>query len=359
MTAPIGSSTSVKPFETAARGGAVGGRMDEDLAPLVRPNSGPKGIPDAERLESSTLMAVWELSKPRITRLVALTAAVGFGLNSIGRSADWTTWLVAGAGCLLGTALSSAGANALNQCMEIPRDARMLRTMNRPLPSGQLTLRGATIAGLAAGVAGLAVLWAACGLPSMLVSLVTMATYLLIYTPLKPVTVLNTWIGAVPGALPPLIGWAAAGSVGTTSAEGTWGSLTQPGGWSLFALMYVWQIPHFLAIAWMHRDDYARGGYRMLPIMDTGGRLTACMVVAWAVLLVPASLLPWWAMDDRLTWAYAGVALLSGLIFAGGAASLLWNQTRARARRVFIASIIHLPLLLLALVVDAGVAAWR
>lgn len=350
---------SVKPFATAARGGAVVGRMDENPVPPVRLNSATAGIPDAERLESSTITAVWELSKPRITRLVALTAAVGFGLNGIGRGADWATWLVAGTGCLLGTALSSAGANALNQCMEIPRDAKMLRTMNRPLPAGRLTPRGAIIAGLAAAVAGLAVLWAACGLPSMLVSLVTMATYLLIYTPLKPITVLNTWIGAVPGALPPLIGWAAAGSVGTTTAEGAWGSLWQPGGWSLFALMYVWQIPHFLAIAWMHRDDYARGGYRMLPIMDTGGRLTAWMVAAWAVLLVPASILPWWSMGERLTWGYAGVALVAGIIFAGGAASLLWNQTRARARRVFIASIIHLPLLLLALVVDAGAAAWR
>lgn len=316
----------------------------------------PAAAPASESIPGSTFAAVIELAKPRITRLVTLTAAVGFGLSALGREANWTTWVIAAGGCLAGTALSSAGANALNQCMEVDRDARMLRTMTRPLPAGRLTRRDATLAGVGFGLAGLALLWACCGVPAMLVSLVTIGTYLLVYTPLKTVTVLNTWVGAVPGALPPLIGWAAAAAV--TSPEAAWSSLAQAGGWSLFALMFVWQIPHFLAIAWMHRDDYARGGYRMLPIVDESGGLTAAMVAAWAVILLPATLLPWWSLGDRLTPAYGVVAGLSGLVFAAGAGLLIRDHSRARARRVFIASIIHLPLLLLTLVIDAGVRVW-
>jgi protoheme IX farnesyltransferase len=310
------------------------------------------------RSDDSPLAAFVELAKPRITRLVTLTSVVGFGAVAIGPTglagAGWA-WVAGLLGCAVGTALSSGGANALNQCMEARRDALMERTRGRPIPSRRVGRSAAVAAGLAMAIAGLLVLLVFCGPGAAGVSLLTMLSYLLLYTPLKPVTILNTWVGAVPGALPPMIGWSAASWLASGSSwteRATWAGLTDAGGWSLFLLMAVWQIPHFLAIAWMYRDDYARGGYRMLPIVDQTGRTTARQVALWSVLLVPATLAPAWALADRLSLFYAATAVITGVVYVALALKLLGDHRREVARRVFLASIVHLPLLLTVLVAD-------
>lgn len=298
--------------------------------------------------------AVVELTKPRITRLVTITAGVGFTLSALGRPWSTSELALAGIGCVIGTALSSSGANALNQWMERGRDAAMPRTCQRPLPTARLTPQAALLAGVLLCLAGVAVLLALCGPAAASVSLATILIYLLAYTPLKPVTPLNTLVGAIPGALPPLIGWA---SIPVPPGASTFATLTEPGGWSLFLLMLVWQIPHFLAIAWMYRDDYAKGGYRMLSLLDADGRATSTTVLVWAVAFIPVSIAPAMLMHGRLSPVYVGIALVSGAAFLAVCVKLYRERTRARARAVFLASIVHLPVLLLAMVVDALIRA--
>lgn len=316
--------------------------------------------------------AVVELSKPRITRLVTMTAGVGFVLGLVQRAveaggvraAGWTTGelAVSAIGCLAGTAVSSGGANALNQWWESSRDARMKRTKDRPIPAGVITPSIGLWAGLTMSVVGVGLLLAACGAAAALVSLATILIYVLVYTPSKVLTPWNTAIGAVPGALPPLIGWCAAVVVGP-HAGGWWAGLTGFGGWSLFALMCVWQIPHFLALAWMYRDDYAAGGYRMLPSVDPSGRITAWTTLVGAIILVPVTLGPVWAIPGTLGWAYGAVAVASGAAFVALTVKMAFvrggteAEQRARARSVFLASIIHLPLLLVAMTAEALVRA--
>jgi heme o synthase len=299
---------------------------------------------------------------------VTMTAGVGFVLALVQRLAvsgrAWTSLelVIGAAGCLAGTALSSSGANALNQWWERARDARMKRTMNRPIPAGAISPSVGLWAGLAMSVVGVGVLVAACGLAAALVSLATILIYVLVYTPSKVMTPWNTAIGAVPGALPPLIGWCAALAVGS-GGGGWWAGLAGFGGWSLFALMTVWQIPHFLALAWMYRDDYAAGGYRMLPSVDPTGRITAWTTFIGSIVLVPVTLSPVWAIPGALGLAYGGVAIVSGSAFVAMAARMAFTrggtqaEQRARARSVFLASIVHLPLLLIAMTGEAVVRA--
>lgn len=296
--------------------------------------------------------AIVELTKPRITRMVTVTSAVGFALSALGRPWTGADLAVAAAGCIAGTALSASGANALNQWMERGRDAVMPRTCQRPLPTARVTPRTALAAGVALCAAGVALLLATCGPAAACVSLATILIYLLAYTPLKPVTALNTLVGAVPGALPPLIGWTA---VPTATGETDPRLLAELGGWSLFLIMLVWQIPHFLAIAWMYRDDYAKGGYRMMPLLDPDGRATSTTILVWAGALVPVSVAPAALMDGRLSPVFMLVAALTGLGFFWLCVKLFRERTRPRARTVFLASIAHLPLLLIAMVVDAVV----
>ncbi len=297
--------------------------------------------------------AVIETTKPRITKLVTVTAAVGFGMAALAR--PWTTGelVIIAAGCLAGTALSSGGANALNQWMERVRDGRMPRTAIRPLPQARLTPFQAFVAGAAMCFTGVAVLWLLCGAVAALVSAATIVIYLAVYTPLKPLTPLSTLVGAVPGALPPLIGWAAA------NPEAGIGVLADPGAWALFLIMFVWQIPHFLAIAWMYRDDYRLGGYRVLPINDEDGSYTAATILAWAVLLLPVTLAPVALLPEATGPGpgYIAVAAGTGLIFLALCIRLARSRTRENARVVFFASIIHLPVLLVVLVVDSLIAA--
>ena len=306
--------------------------------------------------------ALAECTKPRITRLVTITAGVGFAMAALGREPGaWTIadLLLRGGGCLAGTAMSAAGASALNQWMERGRDALMPRTAARPLPGGRVGPGAVLGAGLALCVTGVAVLWAMAGAGPAALSLATIVIYLLIYTPLKPVTPLSTLVGAVPGALPPLIGWTAA------SAEPGLGSLWGPGaagGWVLFLIMFVWQIPHFLAIAWMYREDYARGGYRVLPVLDTDGGSTAVTILAWAALLIPVTAAPavigGAGAGGRASSAYLFAALVMGAVFLALSLRLAQSRARPEARTVFIASVVHLPVLLVALVADAAVSAF-
>ncbi len=305
------------------------------------------------------IAAAYELTKPRITRMVAITAGVGFTMAAIGR--PWTAagLVVSALGCVVGTSLSASGANALNQWLERDRDALMHRTRTRPLPEHRLSANAALGVGLALGFAGILVLWAMCGPAAALVSAATILLYVLLYTPLKPVTAFNTLIGAIPGALPPVVGWAAAWSHGAPTAyTAIVDPLLQPAAWALFLIMLVWQVPHVLAIAWMHREDYARGGYRMLPMTDPTGRATAATMAAWAVTLIPVCLAPVLLMPESLGWLYAALALALSGAFAALCLRLLRSTERRHVRAAFFASIIHLPLVLMAMVADALWHAW-
>jgi protoheme IX farnesyltransferase len=301
--------------------------------------------------------AAIETTKPGITRLVTMTALVGYGLTwaryaSLSDAADWRTAGLGALWCGLGTALSAAGANALNQWLEAPHDAHMRRTSTRPIPSGRLP--GTTVAWLggASAVAGVAVLAALCGVTAALVALACVVSYVYVYTPLKRHTVWNTLVGTLPGALPAVIGSAAAVRV-VAHADGPATAL-EPLGLALFALLTVWQIPHFMAIAWMYAGEYSKAGFRMLPEHDEGGTKTAAVMVVTAVLLVPAALSPALAAPELLGWPYRVLALVSGLGYVWLAVRFAQRRERGRARAVFFGSIAHLPLLLIALVVESA-----
>jgi len=286
-----------------------------------------------------------ETTKPGITRLVTITSMVGFVMAAAARTWSLPDLIVAAAVCMVGTALSAAGANSINQYMERGRDALMKRTARRPLPQGRLSPRTVLLSGIGLSSAGVALLLIV-GLVPALISLACVVSYLAMYTPLKPRTALATFVGAIPGALPPLIGWTAAAGTGSDS-------LRDIGGLSLFALMFIWQIPHFLAIAWMYKDDYARGGYLVLPVIDPSGRWTAATIAMWTAALIPATLLPVAVMPDRLGMVYVTVAAVSGAVFAVLAIWVVISRERAAARQLFFGSIMHLPLLLLTMTGEA------
>jgi len=284
-------------------------------------------------LEKSRFAVYAELVKARLTALVLISASAGFYLGARG-----PVDLALMSRLLLGTALLAGGAAALNQWLERHYDARMRRTRERPLPAGRLQPATAVLFGGVGSVAGLICLALFVnGLTSVL-GAVALVSYLFIYTPLKRVTWLNTAVGAVAGALPPLMGWAA--------ARGDLGG----GGWLLFALQAFWQMPHFLAIAWMYRDDYARAGFRMLPNVDPSGQRTAQQAVGHTLGLLSVSLCPF-------LLHLAGPVYLAGAVVLGG--GFVWfgvqfarQLTESRARQLFFASIIYLPLLLALLVFD-------
>lgn len=306
----------------------------------------------------SSLAAYIETTKPGITKLVTITSMVGLGMALAQRWAHgdhaWAGWElpVIGVGSILGTALSASGANALNQWAERERDGRMTRTAKRPLPSGELTPGRVLAFASALVVVGLAVLWLTSGVAAMCVSAACVGVYLFLYTPLKTQTWTATLVGAIPGALPPLIGWCAG------YRDMGFRAMIDPGGLSLFVLMFVWQMPHFLAIAWMYREDYARGGHAVLPVVDRTGLKTSIVIAVFTVLLIPATISPVVAMPRVLGPVSLFTAAVSGLLFAGLVAKLLRTRRREDARAVFFASIIHLPLLLAVMVLDGFVRAF-
>jgi len=283
--------------------------------------------------DKSAAAVLGELFKMRLTTLVLLTAFVGFYAGWRGPMA-WGLMLHT----VLGTGLLAMGASALNQLMEREEDAKMRRTRDRPLPSGRITPQAALIIGGVCAGAGLIDLALAVNLLTALLGAATLAIYLFVYTPLKRVTTLNTVVGAIPGALPPLMGWTAAR-----------GELTVAG-WALFAILFFWQLPHFLAIAWMYREDYAGAGFVMLPVMDPTGARTGKQALCHALGLLPVSLCPF--VFGLAGTVYLAGALALGAVFAGCAFEFSRRISMAGARRLFYASIVYLPLLLALIVFD-------
>lgn len=272
------------------------------------------------------------LTKPRITWLILMSTGVGyfFGLKRAFFSpatgaADW--WLLIHT--LIGTGLIASGTAALNQWYERDADLLMRRTSARPLPAGRMTASRAMWFGVALAVLGAGELAYYVNVLSALLGAFTLATYLFIYTPLKQRSHLSTVIGALPGAMPPLMGYAASS-----------GSLT-PEAWTLFAILFLWQFPHFLAIAWMYREDYARAGIRMLPVVEPDGMSTGRQIILYASTLIPVSLFPvLLGMSGRI---YLVGALILGCWFLYTGVRVAFDLTNVRARRVLLASIIYLP----------------
>lgn len=288
----------------------------------------------ADRIASRAAAYV-ALTKPRIAVLVLFTVAAG-AIFAGGRATDPVVLLNA----VLGTALVASGASALNQWIERDSDARMRRTADRPLPSGRLLPLEVLLFGSALAAAGLLYLTLTLGSPAAaLVAAVTFASYVGIYTPLKARTPLNTLVGAVPGALPPVIGWAAVR--GTVDREAI----------VLFLILFLWQVPHFLAIAWMYRDEYARAGLRMLPSVDPEGWQTSRHMITWCLALIPASF--GLGLAGTAGPLYFAGALALGLVFLVPALAFGRNRSHARARRVLRASLVYLPGLFALLLLDA------
>ena len=286
--------------------------------------------PMAEKSLSGVLS---DLFKARLTMLVLLTTLVGFYVGFRGPM-DYVLMLHA----LLGTALVASGAAALNQLLEIEQDSKMRRTENRPLPSQRMTPEMVLIIGGICSVAGLVYLALAVNLLTAMLGAITLASYLFVYTPLKKVTTLNTAIGAIPGALPPLMGWTAAR--GEISGDG----------WSLFAILFFWQLPHFLAIAWIYRDEYAKAGFVMLPIVDPKGERTGRQALSHTLGLLPISFCPFLFKLAGPIYFFGAFAL--GLVFLWCAFQFAREMTVPRARQLFYASILYLPLLLGLMVLD-------
>jgi protoheme IX farnesyltransferase len=274
-----------------------------------------------------------ELTKPRITLTVLITTLVGYVMGTRGPVIFSRLGVT-----LAGTALVAAGASALNMLLERRTDALMLRTRNRPVAAGRLRVTEALAFGLALTLAGLGILRFGAGALAALVALLTWSTYLFAYTPLKTRTSLSTIVGAFPGALPPVIGWAAArGQI-------------EPGAVVLFAILFLWQIPHFLAIAWIYREDYARGGLPMLPVLDPAGVVTGRQAVANSLALLLVSVVPTIAgLTGRL---YFMGAIVLGVAFTSVAVSSAIRRTAAAARSLFLASILYLLALCTLLLVD-------
>jgi heme o synthase len=285
---------------------------------------------------SRRVSAYVSLTKPRLVLLVLVTVAVGFLLGPRGSASHATlSSLVA---TLVGTALVAGGAGALNQWLERERDARMRRTANRALPAGRLAPSEAVVFGSLIALAGMAILLVGANPLAAEVALVTFVLYVFAYTPLKTRTTLNTVIGAIPGALPPVIGWSAA--TGRLGVEA----------WALFLIVFLWQFPHFLAIAWIYRDDYQHAGFRMLTVGDVRGRMTGCQAVSYALALIPAGLLP--AMVGLAGPIYFAGAMLLGVLYLVAAARFWLEASDRRARRLLRTSFVYLPTILLLLLLN-------
>jgi heme o synthase len=274
-----------------------------------------------------------DLIKARLTLLVVLTTLVGFYLGS---ASPVNYWLMLHA--VLGTAMVASGAAALNQLLEREHDAKMRRTKNRPLPSGRLQPTTVMVFGGVCACAGLLYLALAVNKTTSVIGAISLLSYLFIYTPLKRMTWLNTAIGAVPGGLPPLMGWTAAR--GELSREG----------WALFAILAFWQLPHFLAIAWMYREEYEKAGFKMLPGIDPQGHRTGRQAVSHTLGLLPVSLCPF--LFHITGQIYLCGALVLGLAFLWYAVQFARHMTIPRARQLFFVSILYLPLLLVMMVLD-------
>lgn len=274
-----------------------------------------------------------ELFKVRLTALVLLTTMAGFYIGALG-NLDAALMLHT----VLATALLASGGAALNEFLERDYDARMRRTQERPLPAGHLQPVTVLWTGSVLSLSGILYLFSATNITTGVIGSLTLLIYIFVYTPLKRVTWLNTLVGAVPGALPPLLGW--------TAARGSFA----PEGLSIFAIQALWQIPHFMAIAWLYRDDYARAGFKMLPVLDPSGRRTAHQALLFAGLLLPASIIPFLLGLTGAIYPIAAFAL--GVAFLWCALLFSRRLTTTTARLLFLVSVIYLPVLLSVMVLD-------
>lgn len=278
-----------------------------------------------------------EMTKPGITLMVVLTAGLGFLLAG-GETFSFLLLVYT----LLGTGLVSGGASVLNHVLERETDALMQRTANRPLPTGRMDPDAALLFGVAVAVAGLLVLYLAVNPLTALLGVAALAGYVFVYTPLKRVSSLATIIGAVPGAIPPMMGWSAVRGELDLAA------------WGLFGLLFFWQMPHFLAIAWLCREDYARGGFPLLTVNDPDGVRTARQAVLWGAALVPVSLLP--SALGLMGGLYFAGALVLGLVYLAFGLAFARSRSTPRARWLMFASILYFPAVLLVMLLDRMVA---
>jgi protoheme IX farnesyltransferase len=302
--------------------GAILGAVDEQLHPAPFASALPQRLAD-----------FLALTKPRLNSLVVVTAGIGYYLAAAG-DLHFASLVQA----VLGIALVAGGAAGLNQISERDTDSLMFRTRMRPLAAQRVTTGEALVFSLTLAATGLVVLAATANLLAAFLALLTLVSYNVIYTPMKRRSQLATLVGAVPGALPPMIGWVAAR-----------GALT-PEAWALFAIVFVWQIPHFMAIAWLYRADFSRAGFPLLPVVEPTGRSTARQAVLFSLVLVPLSLVPYFLKMSGPAYAVGAAA---------GSAALLWlaisfarKRTDDRARLLFLGSITYLPLLWGLLILD-------
>ena len=284
-------------------------------------------------MNASALDPYFELTKPRIVTMVLVTTALGFFVGGHGINSPLILVMT-----LLGTALSAGGAGVLNHYLERDVDAVMRRTRDRPLPAGKVSPAAALSLGFAMILAGQVVLVLTVNLLTAWLALITAFLYVVIYTPMKRTTWLNTSLGSIPGALPPVGGWAAAtGHLDT-------------GAWVLFAILFAWQHPHFYAIAWIFREDYRRGGFKMLPVLEEDGGRTCRHILAFSVLLIAVSILPTLLGTSGILYLVGALILGAGMLAAG--VSLTLTRSTLDARRLLRASVIYLPLLLILTVID-------
>ena len=284
------------------------------------------------------------LTKPRITWLILMSTGVGyfFGLKQVsgGGTLSSLNWVLL-IHTLIGTGLTASGTAALNQWYERAADALMRRTAGRPLPAGRMTPPRAMWFGIALAALGVAELAIWVNLLAAVLGALTLGSYLFIYTPLKQRSHLATMVGALPGAMPPLMGYAA--SAGVLTAEA----------WTLFAILFIWQFPHFLAIAWMYREDYARAGIRMLPVVEPDLMSTGRQIILYASTLIPVSLFP--VLLGMTGKVYLAGALILGMLFLYTGVRVAFDRTNVRARQVLLASIIYLPVIYGLMVFDRPV----
>jgi len=273
------------------------------------------------------------LTKPRVTWLILMSTGVGYFFGARGMWHFFTLLHT-----IIGTGLIASGTAALNQWYEREADGKMKRTQNRPLPAGRLGPERALVFAIAISVIGFVELWLGANALTALLGLFTLASYLFIYTPLKQQSRHSTTIGAIPGAMPPLIGYAAA------SGRLTWEA------WTLFAILLVWQFPHFYAIAWMYREDYARAGIRMLPVVEPDGTSTARQILLYSLALIPISLLPRFLSMAGNVYLVGAIAL--GVFFVYAGLRVNFQRTRQCARGVLLTSVIYLPVLYSLMLID-------
>ncbi len=273
------------------------------------------------------------LTKPRLNSEAVFTSLAGFTMGS-SHPFQWVLLMFS----LLGITAVAAGCGTLNQWMEADTDARMTRTRKRPLPSGRMRTSDAFWFGMALSVIGLLILYFEVNELTAFLGLCALVSYVVFYTPLKRITSLCTVVGAVPGAIPPMMGWAAAqNQIG-------------PQGWTLFAILFFWQMPHFLAIAWMYREDYARAGFPMLPVIDPKGESTGLMSILYAVALLPTALLPAYLRMTGPVYFWSALVLSSAFLFYSFL--LARHKTLHYAKGLFWFSITYLPVLFIVMMLD-------